>query len=64
LSWLNDDCLTLIDHSLLRRALQIPRVRRAPAHNLYCVEHTLLLIEIGISKRLSPRQILIQICQH
>jgi hypothetical protein len=47
----DDDRWTLSIHGLLRRALQISCILRAPAHNLDSVEHILLLIEIGIPKR-------------
>jgi hypothetical protein len=61
---LNDDLRSFINHSLLRRVLEIAGIFRAAAHNLHRVQDILLLIEISVAEVLGPRQILIQICQH
>ena len=60
---LNDDRLALCGHVLLRRGFKSAGILRALAHNLYRVENSLLVVEIGIAQSRGPREIFVHIGQ-
>src|ERR1051325_7168035 len=61
ISRFNDDCASLSCYLLLFVAIELAGLSSLLAHRLNGVRHILLLIGVRISKRRSPREVLVHI---